>query len=180
MQSSVNDVNLQFLLTELGHKMPFYCKSLLHPDHGILDHFQFSGRVLDDVDLDMLPVERVLSPFLVMVVCEKTYMERILYDSGRTPGSSDDCRSICNLYSQVLTDFDCLLSLLNGLTENLVPNQLGKDVPVSDSNSQPVTQEAPCSSRKSDVNCSSRLHRRTHHIIEDLCTLVFSSAQFVW
>ena len=177
MQSCVTDVNLQFLLTELGHKMPFYCKSLLHPDHGILDHLQFSGRVLE-VDLDMLPMERVLSPFLVMVVCEKTYMEQILPDSGWTRDSSDDSRSIFNFYNQVLSDFDCLLSLLNGLTENLVPVQLGKDAPVSNSNNQAVTHEAPCSETKSDANCNSRLHRRTRHIIEDLCTLVFPCAKF--
>lgn len=111
------DRDMETLMIELGRKMPQYCRSLCHPDHEILSYLQFS-ETKDINDIDTLPIEKVLSPFLVLVVCEKIYRECSLIDEGQLQvDQKRSSESIYALYDQVLTDFDCLLSLLTGITD---------------------------------------------------------------
>lgn len=162
---------LQTLMVELGHKMPVYCRSLLQPDHEITHHLQFTDAVskVGNTELNLLPVERVLSPFLVLVVCEKIYEDFSLVDNGDADHGSANCsENIYALYNQVLTDFDCLISLLTGLIDDIAINL--KSFEKDDSNSSaPGNYDQNILSK---MSCTAKLHRRTILIIEDICTLV--------
>ena len=179
------DRDMEILMIELGHKMPTFCKSLSHPDHEILKYLQFT-ETKDIGDLDDLPIEKVLSPFLVLVVCEKIYREYSLVDAiSQSEQLRDSIESIYAFYNQVLTDFDCLLSLLTGITEISLPlttNKLRNDDDYDknrdDQYTTPRDRTPGTPSRKASISNSDkrRLHRRTVHIIEDLCTLVSDGA----
>ena len=164
--------SLQNLMIELGHKMPVYCRSLLHPDHEIINHLQFSSVVGNmDNELSLLPVERVLSPFLVLVVCEKIYEDfSLLDDSNAEQGCASSSENIYALYNQVLSDFDCLISLLTGLNDDIaISSELFEK---KDDNPDCLTPGSHDPIVLSKTNCTAKLHRRTILIIEDICTLV--------
>lgn len=167
--------NLQNLMIELGHKMPLYCRSLLHPDHEIIQHLQFNSFIghMDNIELNMLPVERVLSPFLVLVVCEKIYEDfSLLDDSNAEQDCASSSENIYALYNQVLSDFDCLISLLTGLNDDIAISSEScekKDKDCNPDSSEPGGYDGNLSGK---TNCTAKLHRRTILIIEDICTLV--------
>lgn len=164
--------SLQNLMIELGHKMPVYCRSLLHPDHEIINHLQFSSVVGNmDNELSLLPVERVLSPFLVLVVCEKIYEDfSLLDDSNAEQGYASSSENIYALYNQVLSDFDCLISLLTGLNDDIAISS--ESFEKKDDNPDCLTPGSHDPIVLSKINCTAKLHRRTILIIEDICTLV--------
>jgi hypothetical protein len=165
--------SLQNLMIELGHKMPIYCRSLLRPDHEIIRHLQFNSFAnnTDDVEFNLLPVERVLSPFLVLVVCEKIYEEfSLLDDNNSEQDSASSSENIYALYNQVLSDFDCLISLITGLNDdNAISSESFEK---NDSNSGRSALGSHESIVLTKTNSTAKLHRRTILIIEDICTLV--------
>jgi hypothetical protein len=165
--------SLQNLMIELGHKMPVYCRSLLDPDHEIIHHLQFNSVAdnIDNVELNLLPVERVLSPFLVLVVCEKIYEDfSLLDDNNSEQDSASSSENIYALYNQVLSDFDCLISLLTGLNDDIAINS--EVFEKNDSNPVCSAQGSHDPIVSNKTNSTAKLHRRTILIIEDICTLV--------
>lgn len=162
--------SLQTLLIELGHKMPHYCRSLLRPDHEILNYLQSTDKN-DRLEDDVLLLERILSPFLILVVCEKIYIERALQDDAATLFSADVCKKMYEIYNQVLTDFDCLLTLLAGMSDNVSMDAQCETRTASTCDLQ-LSGDLGAITAKNTATCASKVHRRTTHIIGDFCTLV--------
>lgn len=149
------DGNLAHFLVELGHKMPVFCKSIDCLDVEELSYLQFTDS---NEHRSSLPIEEMLSPLLVLLVCEKIFQEYVLVDHLGDQ-SSQSARSTDNIYAfynQVLKDFDGILVLLSEIRDETVLPAAGKSL-------------FPDVKSKKDLP---RLHRRTIHIIEDLCTLV--------
>ena len=150
-KSFTEDGNLDHFLVELGHKMPVFCKSIDCLDDGQLSYLQFTDSI---EHRSSLPIEEMLSPLLVLLVCERIFREYVLVDH-----LSDQSRSTDNIYAsynQVLIDFDGILVLLSEIRGETVLTAIDKSLSPD---------------LKSNKNLQ-RLHRRTKHIIEDLCTLV--------
>jgi hypothetical protein len=167
-----SDRSLQSLMIELGHKMPQYCRSLLHPDHKILNYLQFSDENERSGE-DVLSLEKMLSPFLILVVCEKIYIEHAIQDHTAKFFSADECKRICEIYSQVLVDFDCLISLLTGMSENISTDE-HTDMKTESTCDLQLSGSLGATMRNS-ITCAASLHRRTMNIIGDFCTLVRQS-----
>ena len=163
--------NLHTLMLELGRKMPHYCRSLLRPDHEILNYLQQSTDKDDRLEDDVLLLERILSPFLILVVCEKVYIEHALQDHAATLFSTDVCKKMYETYNQVLTDFDCLISLLNGMSDNVSMDEQCDTRSASMCDLQ-LSGVLGATTAKNTATCAAKVHRRTTHIIGDFCTLV--------
>lgn len=168
-----SDRSLQSLMIELGHKMPHYCRSLLHPDHKILNYLQFSDEN-ERIEEDVLSLEKMLSPFLILVVCEKIYIEHAIQDHAVKFFSPDECKRICEIYSQVLVDFDCLISLLTGMSENVTTDEQ-TDMKTESTCDLQLSGSLGATTMRNSTTCAARVHRRTMNIIGDFCTLVRQS-----
>lgn len=165
-----SDRTLQSLMIELGHKMPHYCRSLLHPDHKILNYLQFSDEN-ERVEDDVLSLEKMLSPFLILVVCEKIYIEHAIQDHVAKFFAADECNRLCEVYSQVLVDFDFLISLLTGMSENVTTDEQ-TDMKTESTCDLQLSGSLGSTTMRNSATCEARVHRRTMNIIGDVCTLV--------
>ena len=168
------------IMIKLGHKLPTLCKLLISPDDEILRYLQTSDRK-EWSNLDPLPIEKVFSPFLVRVVCERIHREYVLSDDGQSMQSSE---SMCSFYDEVLRDFDSLLSILKVTRDKAISSTTRDDVlpgGIKEKTSVPPTSSSsivlPTRTKTKTKTIDSelpKLHKRTMQIIEDLCTLVRS------
>lgn len=154
--TSFDETSMGIFLAELGHKMPVFCKSLNNVDDEILSYLQFTDT---NENLSNLPIEEVLSPFLLLLVCEKIFKEQVLVDhlQPQLDPSKRSFDSIYVFYSQVLKDFDSLLAIITDFRDKVEASLSSDTLSILEKKAQ---------------NDLTRLHRRTIHIIEDLSSLV--------
>lgn len=158
----------------LGKKLPVFCRYLNQPDHDILNHLNSDNN--DGLNI-------LYAPLIILNVCEKAYRESLLVNNRE-------------LYLQVLVDLDYIVSLLKERNENILASHSTKktveavecditlenqtlcqviiDNTTSRSNSIDIirTEESEMIFDLEENDAVIRLHKRSIHILEDLCILV--------